>query len=116
MTPCAISVDTSMLKNILPNLLIADVKHLMDLLCEGSLTSVQLVDRYLEQIGKHDAYLPSCLVPSFIPNYNGRAFGMLAIVSANIEVKLTEIISAWDAMFHRVKPPSLLDEAYTQTL
>jgi hypothetical protein len=46
------------------DVLTADVVTLQDLLAKGSLKSVDLVDRYLEQIEKHDDYLHAVL---FIP-------------------------------------------------
>ncbi|KAK4456218.1 putative amidase [Podospora aff. communis PSN243] len=39
------------------DVLTADAKQLADLLDKGSLKSVDLVDRYLDQIEKHDGYL-----------------------------------------------------------
>ena len=39
------------------DVLTADARTLKELLAEGSLKSVDLVDRYLEQIEKHDGYL-----------------------------------------------------------
>jgi amidase len=47
------------------NVLTADVKLLKDLLEKGTLKSVDLVDRYLDQIEKHDGYLHAMLsIPS----------------------------------------------------
>ncbi|CAG8981847.1 hypothetical protein HYALB_00013656 [Hymenoscyphus albidus] len=40
-------------------------------------------------------------------DYNGRAFEMLAIESANQEAGLIEVTSAWDATSNPVKPPPL---------
>ena len=47
------------------SLLTADVRSLKDLLERGALTSVDLIDQYLEQIAKHDGYLHAMLsIPS----------------------------------------------------
>jgi amidase len=43
------------------DVLTADARTLKDLLAKGSLKSVDLVNRYLEQIQKHDDYLHAVL-------------------------------------------------------
>lgn len=43
------------------NVLTADIRSLNDLLERGRLKSVDLIDRYLDQIEKHDGYLHAML-------------------------------------------------------
>ncbi|KAK2737896.1 hypothetical protein FQN57_007347 [Myotisia sp. PD_48] len=67
-------------------------------------------DSQLTKIAAAAGY-PVASLPLGYLDYNGRAFGMLAIASANNESKLIEVMSAWDVMFNPVKPPPLLLEA-----
>ncbi|RHZ70336.1 hypothetical protein CDV55_108201 [Aspergillus turcosus] len=69
-------------------------------------------DSQLTKIAAAAGY-PIASLPLGFLDYNGRAFGMLAIASANNESKLIEVMSAWDAMFDPVKPPPLLAEDST---
>jgi amidase len=62
-----------------------------------------------ENVDQKTGY-PVASLPLGYLDYNGRAFGMLAVASANNEAKLIEAMSAWDAMFNPVKPPPLLLE------
>lgn len=43
------------------NVLTADIQYLKDILEKGSLRSVDLIDRSLDQIEKHDHYLHTIL-------------------------------------------------------
>ena len=51
---------------------------------------------------------PIASLPLGYLDYNGRAFGMVAIAGANGEAQLFEVMSAWDIMFNPVKPPPML--------
>jgi amidase len=53
---------------------------------------------------------PVASLPLDYLEYNGRAFGMVAIAGANSEAKLFELMSAWESTFNPVKPPPLFLE------
>jgi len=57
---------------------------------------------------------PIASLPLGYLDYNGRAFGMVAIAAAYEEAKLFEVMSAWDVMFSPVKPPPLLVDDASQ--
>lgn len=53
---------------------------------------------------------PIATLPLGYLDYNGRAFGMVALAKPNQDAKLFQVMSAWDALFHPVRiPPMLLD-------
>ena len=50
---------------------------------------------------------PVASLPLDYLEYNGRAFGMVAIAGANGEAKVFELMSAWESTCNPVKPPPL---------
>ena len=48
-------------------------------------------------------------------DFNGRAFGMVALAAAHQEATLFKVMGAWDASFHPVKPPPMLVESSIET-
>ena len=48
-------------------------------------------------------------------DYNGRAFGMVAMAAAHQEATLFKVMGAWDKIFDPVKPPPMLGESSSGT-
>ncbi|KAH7312545.1 hypothetical protein B0I35DRAFT_462521 [Stachybotrys elegans] len=61
-------------------------------------------------IGPADSQVTKVAAAAGFIDYNGRGFGMLAIVGANQKDKLFKIMSAWHASLNSVRPPNLLEE------
>ena len=51
---------------------------------------------------------PIATMPLGYLDYNGRAFGMVAVAAAHQEATLFKVMSAWDKTFSPVKPPPML--------